>query len=363
VESSNYGTCVNSDFAVCPALVVGQGLAGTALAWRLLDRGIPVRVVDRDEAVTASKVAAGIVAPITGMRHSLSWRYDELYPQALSFYRRLEKMLRLRFFHPAVVVRLLRDEAASEQWARRLRQPGIGRYIVPVTPALDDAVFASPHGGFQQKHAAWLDTATYLEASRTYFHAHGLWQSGEVLPGDLEETPDGVFWQGRRYGFVIFCTGWQAAHMPWFDWVPFQSARGSILTLRADTKRERRIVSRGVWLQPRRDGTQRAGSTYEWDFGDEPNKPSVPALAGLKENLRAILRTPFVVTDCQTAVRPIIKGREALLGRHPAHPRIAFLNGLGSKGTLRAPWLAERLVSHLLDGAEIDAKLDLAGNL
>jgi glycine/D-amino acid oxidase-like deaminating enzyme len=228
---------------------------------------------------------------------------------------------------------------------------------------LDDAVFASPHGGFQQKHAAWLDTAAYLEASRTYFQAHGLWQSGEVLPGDLEEKPAGVLWLGRPYRFVIFCTGWQAARMPWFDWVPFQSARGSILTLRADTARERRIISRGAWLQPRRDGTLRAGSTYEWDFDDGPNKPSAAALAGLEENLRAILRRSFTITGCETAVRPIIKGREALLGRHPARPRIAFLNGLGSKGALRAPWLAERLVSHLLDRAEIDAKLDLAGNL
>jgi glycine/D-amino acid oxidase-like deaminating enzyme len=64
----------------------------------------------------------------------------------------------------------------------------------------------------------------------------------------------------------------------------------------------------------------------------------------------------------QSAVRPIVKGRQALIGTHPAHPRVAFLNGLGSKGSLRAPWLARHLVEHLLDGAPLDPEFDLQDN-
>jgi len=70
------------------------------------------------------------------------------------------------------------------------------------------------------------------------------------------------------------------------------------------------------------------------------------------------------VTACQTAARPIIKGHHALLGRHPAHARIAFFNGLGSKGVLRAPGLAALLASHLIgEGGALPVELDLAGNL
>jgi glycine/D-amino acid oxidase-like deaminating enzyme len=47
---------------------------------------------------------------------------------------------------------------------------------------------------------------------------------------------------------------------------------------------------------------------------------------------------------------------------HPAHPRVAFLNGLGSKGSLRSPWLARHLVEHLLDGGALDPELDLQRN-
>ena len=89
-------------------LIIGQGLAGTALAWRLHQRGRGFLIVDRDEAQTSSKVAAGLVTPITGMRLNLSWRYGTLYPEALAFYQEMETLLHQRFYHEVPIVRLLR---------------------------------------------------------------------------------------------------------------------------------------------------------------------------------------------------------------------------------------------------------------
>ena len=55
-----------------PIMICGQGLAGTLLAWELVRLGSRVVVVDPGETVTSSKVAAGIVTPITGKRVALS---------------------------------------------------------------------------------------------------------------------------------------------------------------------------------------------------------------------------------------------------------------------------------------------------
>src|SRR6185436_13422159 len=70
------------------AIILGHGLAGATLAWHLRWRGWRVLVVDRDEAVTSSKVAAGIVTPVSGRRVARSWRVDEFLPVAGEFYRR-----------------------------------------------------------------------------------------------------------------------------------------------------------------------------------------------------------------------------------------------------------------------------------
>ena len=79
-------------------LIVGQGLAGTALAWTLLRRGYRVLVVDRCDEITSSKIAAGLITPITGMRLVVSWRLDEFLPFATEFYRSVEQQTGADFF-------------------------------------------------------------------------------------------------------------------------------------------------------------------------------------------------------------------------------------------------------------------------
>lgn len=347
-----------------PILIVGQGLAGTAFAWHLLVRNVPFLIVDRHEPLTSSKVAAGLVTPITGMRLNLSWRYESLYPEALRFYRAAEQTLRRRFFYPRPIVRLLRDEEAANLWIKRMADPAISRFVKQpaAEPIVDEAVFNNPFGGFEQKHAGWLDTSAFIEATRRHFLELGCWQQGEVKPEELVTGQESVEWQGRTFRTAVFCTGWEAAKSPWFDWVPFRSARGTVLTIETDIRNERRIVNRGCWVLPLGDGKARVGPTYELDF-DDPNTPAPESIAALETKLRGLLKSPYRVTGSQTAVRPIIRGCHALLGRHPAQPAIAFFNGLGSKGVLRAPWAARQLVEHLLDAAPLAPELDLARNL
>ena len=342
-----------------PILIIGQGLAGTALAWRLHERGIPFVIVDRDEPVTCSKVAAGLITPVTGMRLKVSWRFEVFYPEALRFYRRLGKHLGTRFFFPRAYVRLLKNEQERQKWPKRLRESEVGPFVHPQAPQLDPALVTLPHEGFQQRHAAWLDTVTYLEASRRFFGE--AFQAAHIQPGEVQDDAEGVTWNGQRFSHVVWAQGWQAAKHPLFTWVPFQNALGTILTVKADLQGERRILNRGCWLIPRSDGTLRAGSTYEWTFPDPP-AGSPDMVADLEAKLRDFLAVPVEVLESQSAVRPIIKSRQALLGAHPSHPRVVFFNGLGSKGSLRAPWLAKHLVEHLLDGTPLDPEFDLQAN-
>ncbi|MEZ5387443.1 MAG: FAD-dependent oxidoreductase [Prosthecobacter sp.] len=342
-------------------LIIGQGLAGTALAWCLIGREVPFVIVDRDEAVTSSKVAAGLITPITGMRLTVSWRYALFYREALDFYRRCGRILKQRFLFPRGYVRLLKNEQEVAKWEKRRCDPDLQAFVKAKPPVLEAGVVRDPGCGFQQRHAAWLDTAAYLQASRHYFESFGAWTRGDVQPDDLGEDAEGIDWHGERFTHVIWAQGWSAEKHPLLSWAPFQSALGTILTVEADLQGERRILNRGCWLLPRTDSTLRAGSTYEWSF-DDPNTPSKEKVEALEETLRSLLNVPVRISAANSAVRPIVKNRQAFIGAHPAHPRVAFLNGLGSKGSLRAPWLARHLVEHLLDGSPLDPEVDLQDN-
>lgn len=343
-------------------LIIGQGLAGTCLAWQLHFRGIPFLIVDPDEPQTSSKVAAGLVTPVTGMRLNLNWKFGELQPEALAFYRKIEQLIGETFYHEAPVVRLLRDEKAAALWEQRRQQPEIQPYLADSqNPLVDEAVFENPYGGFEQRSSGWMDTALFLRVSRSFFESQGSWIKGRVNEDALDFSGDGVRWEGKSFSQAVHCIGWAAAQTKWFDWVPFQSALGSVLNLKVDTGGEKRIINRGCWLLPRADGSLRAGPTYELSF-KEGSTPSPEVLAKLEEKLQRLLKRPYQVEGCQTGVRPIIKGRHVLLGRHPAWPQLAVFNGLGSKGVLRAPWASRMLVQHLLDGEVLEPALDVRAN-
>jgi len=99
--------------------IVGQGLAGTCLAWHLWRRGVPFRIVDR-ESGGSSRVAAGLINPVTGKNFEPTPRVADFLPEAIAFYQEMECRLGKTFWHPADHPPRLRqlDQAEPERLDR-----------------------------------------------------------------------------------------------------------------------------------------------------------------------------------------------------------------------------------------------------
>ena len=148
-------------------VVIGQGLAGTTLAWHLRRRGFRVLVVDREEPSTSSRIAAGLITPVTGKRLAKSWRRDELFPAATAFYRSVEAETGATFLHQRPSVRLFADETERDEFQRRAA--GVLAGLVQPNTEVNREWFAAPFGGFEMPHAARLDVPRYPDASREVF--------------------------------------------------------------------------------------------------------------------------------------------------------------------------------------------------
>ena len=77
-------------------LIIGQGLAGSLLAWELIKRKQQVIIVDNGE-INASQVAAGLINPVTGMRFVKSFDVDLLLPFAKNSYQQLTQYFQQDF--------------------------------------------------------------------------------------------------------------------------------------------------------------------------------------------------------------------------------------------------------------------------
>src|SRR3954466_89491 len=70
-------------------LILGQGLCGTFLSYYLAKAGKKVLVIDKNIPFSATKVASGIINPVTGRRIVRTWRIEELLPFAVEAYTEL----------------------------------------------------------------------------------------------------------------------------------------------------------------------------------------------------------------------------------------------------------------------------------
>ncbi len=73
---------INTEF-----LIIGQGISGTFYHGTCIKNKRSFIVIDNNDPVVASRVAAGIINPVTGRRIVQTWMIDTLLPYAVDAYR------------------------------------------------------------------------------------------------------------------------------------------------------------------------------------------------------------------------------------------------------------------------------------
>ncbi len=333
-------------------IVIGQGLAGTALAWHLLDAGRRIVVMDEDAPASASKVSAGLFTPIMGKNFTRN--DDAVIAAACAFYRSIEQRTGARFLRDIQAVRVFADVAERSRWeVRRAASEACLIDPQPAPPAPPDIVHM-PHGGFVMR-SAQLDTMAYLAASRA-----ALPFVKRRVDVRVDLSNDGPF---VRIGdhvsrHVVFCDGFAGAKNPYFPALSFRSAKGELLLIRLGRPFPAMSLHRRLWMAPTdQPAVFRVGATFDWTNLD--HVPTPAGRAEIEAEVRAILACQFDVVAHLAGVRPIVRGGPRI-GVSTIDRRIAMVNGLGTKGAMRAPLLAALLARHLNDGAPLPADVDIA---
>ncbi len=334
-------------------LIIGQGLAGSLLAWRLIRAGRRVLVIDDGDRDSASHVAAGLVNPLAGRRLRLPADAPSALEAARACWTRLERQFGQRFYHPLAMLRLFQDD---EQAAR---YPAL-RTAAATRPFVGPRLLRNRRAGFVQRHAGWLDTTALLDQLGGWLAARGALRRTRCAATEFRPTARHVAWRGLRARQVVFCEGWRLRDNPWFNWLPLQPAKGEILDLAHDAPLPELILNGGCWAIPQGDGRLRFGASNSWHFADA--RPEPTARAWLLERHHELFpdAAPPRLLAQRAGIRPGTSDRQPLIGRHPRHPRLLACNGFGARGALFMPLYTEALSRHLRDGRALPAAIDIA---
>jgi hypothetical protein len=197
-------------------LIIGQGLAGSLLAWELIQRGLQVQIIDRGHQGSASAVAAGLFTPVTGKRFVLTWKAEELLARLVDFYPALERVLDVSIFHSRDTLRIFLSEEEQALWMEKRDQLTLAPYRgADFGPGERAMPVHHPWGGFELRGSGWVDLDGMVRAMRKVFLKRGILIEREVDPMELPEAER-----------VIFCEGYRSAMNPWFKHLPFRNAHG-----------------------------------------------------------------------------------------------------------------------------------------
>ncbi len=303
------------------------------MAWVMWQRGVKFRLMDRGTS-GSSRVAAGMINPITGKNFAPSWRIAEFLPEALSFYAEVEKLIARQIWYPLPVLRLAESE---REWAKirgKISSPEVLPWIKGDVAAPDGWA-----GAIELQGGGRVDVLAFLEGSREFFTNHGCYEIGEVASDEAN---------------LISCDG--AAGLMANKYGPHRCAKGEILIVKASDWDQSRIrVGAGGWIVPITGGLFKAGSTYEWqqldDVITENGKQRVEAM------IRKLAGNDFEIVGHEAGIRPILRRSQPLIG--PVGDTGWMLNALGSKGALYASGMATRLGQWIYDRIEPEPEVDL----
>ena len=337
-------------------LIVGQGLCGTWLSYYLQRAGKPFLLMDEYNKSSASRVASGIINPITGRRLVKTWMIDEIMPFATSAYEEVGNIIEKNIITHCPVIDFFSAPDIQIAFEKRFKEK------TPYLSTVSDEDSLRKYFNFDFKAGMidpcyWVDINTLLEHWRNQLKENNILIEEKFNEGELIITKDGIQFRKIHAKEIIYCDGVAAMQSKFFKHLPFAPNKGEALICEIPDLPSTNIYKKGMSIVPWRENLFWVGSTHEWKF--EHPSPTKIFYDRAVHWLQSFCKLPFKVENHLAAVRPATIERRPFIGFHPLYPNIGIFNGMGTKGVSLAPYFAKEFADYLISGNNITPEADI----
>jgi len=334
-------------------LIVGQGLVGTWMAHYLQEKGLPFKIINNTEIPAATKVASGVINPVTGRRIVQTWMIETILPFAVAAYNSIQEKAGIPIIKESPIALIHPSLQMKESFNYRLAHENV--YLLQNENPAWGKFFNAPFGTGAIDRCYWIDLLKFLQIGRSNMSEHYVEDKFEI--NDLKLIENGIEWKNLRAEKIIFCDGIQSMQNPYFKALPFAPNKGEALIVDIKVLSATNIYKDNISIVPWKENLFWVGSSFEWDFVN--NIPSNVFKEKMIESLNRILKIPYKVVDHLVGIRPANIDRRPFVGLHPIHPQLGICNGMGTKGCSLAPYFALQLINHIEMGAELNKEANI----
>lgn len=338
-------------------LIVGCGLAGIAFCEQLRKHNKSFVVYD-NASQQSSKIAAGLYNPVVLKRFSKVWKSKEQLQLLDPYYKELENLLKNTLDYKFSIFRKFSAIEEQNLWFQASDNPNLEPYLSTALVTNSNANVNADYGFGEVLKAGRIETKILVEHYKAYLRKQNLLKEDTFKYSSLEIKQDKFYQDSISSNHIIFAEGFGLKENPYFNYLPLNGTKGEVLTIKAPDLKLKNPIKSSVFVIPTGDDFYKVGATYNRD--DKTNLPTNAGKNELIKKLKSLVNCDFSVVEQNAGVRPTVKDRRPLVGRHTKFKNMYILNGLGSRGVMISPYTAEQLYKYIEQDIALDPEIDIS---
>ncbi len=337
-------------------IIVGFGLSGLSFVEQL-ENNNKSYIVFEDYSQKSSRVAGGLYNPVVLKRFTLAWRAAEQMRIAVPFYRNIETKLQKSLVAELPVLRRFNSVQEENSWFEACDKPVLKEFlsselIQNTNPGLD-----IPYHYGKVKHTGKIDLQNLLSSYLKYLNNKKCVINESFEHEKLILNQGFIEYKGKKAKHIVFAEGFGMKKNPFFKHLPLVGNKGEYIIIKSNTLKLKEAVKASIFIIPLGDDLYKVGATY--NNQDTSPEITTAAKAVLQEKLSRFLKVTYEIVDQVAGIRPTVRDRRPMVGSHPDYQNVHILNGLGSRGILIGPAMAENLYKYIEKGIPLDPEIDI----
>lgn len=337
-------------------LIVGQGLAGSVLAYFLDKNCIDFLIIDETSGATSSRQATGLINPVTGRRLVKSWMIDELLPFAKETYVNIQNQLGGDLVKQTSILKFISSVEQLNDVSSKIADLQYTEYLSDIK-TVDKNIFYNELGAFETLKVLQVNINNLLDNLLYSFKEKNKILKEKLDCSLLKKEKQKWLYKNIEAENIIFCEGFNTINNPYFKYLPIKQTKGEALIFESEALPQNKIIGGVCNITPLGNYKFYAGATYDWD--DIDLKPTEKKKRIISQKIEQTIKVSFKIIDHIAGIRPTIVDRRPLIGEHPKHKKLFIFNGMGTKGLSLAPYFAHHFVEYLENKTPLNTEVNI----
>lgn len=337
-------------------LIIGAGLAGVSFAETALRNNKKILVIDGGQN-SSSKVAAGLYNPVILKRFTPVWDAQSQLLLLNDFYRNLELKLDQQFDFKKPILRKFFSIEEQNNWYIASDKLNLAPFLSTKLISRKFRGIESPFDFGEVYATGYIEVSLLLKYYTQYLHERGMFFNDTFDYSLLATADEFILYKDFKAKHIIFAEGFGMHQNPFFIDLPLDGVKGELFIIKAPQLDLDVIVNTSVFILPLGDHLFKVGATYNWN--DKTSTPTQEGKEELIDRIKEILTCEFEIISHYAGVRPTVKDRKPLVGKHPDYKNMYILNGLGTRGVMLGPSMAKALFEFIEDGIPLAPEINI----